>query len=183
MSSTNKTSALGLSQWILSDPFRMEDFNADNAKIDAAVARKSEFVKLKEITTTAQATAVEINVQSINFSQFYAIIMQAKLSGTGNAKLIISPANSQDGNVMGNTYGVPNGMCYLYQDGKTNSVFMLPMQDGTKAVSTVMLHGVTFITGQSSGSSFETLSTLTVSAADTSYYISAGSKITLWGVK
>lgn len=40
--STNKTENLGLNQWVRSDPFRMEDFNEDNAKIDAAVAAKAE---------------------------------------------------------------------------------------------------------------------------------------------
>ena len=38
MSSTNKTANLELNQWVGTDPVLMADFNADNAKIDAAVA-------------------------------------------------------------------------------------------------------------------------------------------------
>lgn len=34
----NKTEHLGLSKWALNDPIKMEDFNEDNKKIDAAVA-------------------------------------------------------------------------------------------------------------------------------------------------
>ena len=37
MSSTNKTTNLELNQWVGTDPVLMADFNADNAKIDAAV--------------------------------------------------------------------------------------------------------------------------------------------------
>ena len=37
MSSTNKTANLQLNQWVGTDPVLMADFNADNAKIDAAV--------------------------------------------------------------------------------------------------------------------------------------------------
>ena len=36
--STNKTQNYQLNQWVKSDQVRMEDFNADNAKIDAALA-------------------------------------------------------------------------------------------------------------------------------------------------
>lgn len=37
---SNQTKNYGLSQWELTDDVRMEDFNADNAKIDAALAGK-----------------------------------------------------------------------------------------------------------------------------------------------
>jgi len=42
MSSTNKTSNLGLNQWELKDVYQMADFNADNAKIDAAMGLLTE---------------------------------------------------------------------------------------------------------------------------------------------
>jgi len=35
---SNQTEHIGLNQWELTDDVRMEDFNADNAKIDAALA-------------------------------------------------------------------------------------------------------------------------------------------------
>ncbi len=39
MASTNHTPHLELNQWIGTDPVLMSDFNADNAKIDAAFAQ------------------------------------------------------------------------------------------------------------------------------------------------
>ena len=44
MASTNHTPNLNLNQWAENDPVIREDFNADNAKIDAAVAAKCEVV-------------------------------------------------------------------------------------------------------------------------------------------
>ena len=38
MASTNKTANLHLNQWEATDPVMREDFNADNAKLDAAFA-------------------------------------------------------------------------------------------------------------------------------------------------
>ena len=38
---SNQTSNYGLSQWSKSDRIQMEDFNADNAKIDAALAAQA----------------------------------------------------------------------------------------------------------------------------------------------
>ena len=37
--SSSKTSNIGLNQWQRSDFFVMDDFNADNQKIDAALGR------------------------------------------------------------------------------------------------------------------------------------------------
>ena len=37
---SNQTKNYGLSQWELNDNVRMEDFNSDNAKIDAALANR-----------------------------------------------------------------------------------------------------------------------------------------------
>lgn len=44
MASTNHTPNLNLNQWEPNDPVIRQDFNADNAKIDAAVAAKAELV-------------------------------------------------------------------------------------------------------------------------------------------
>lgn len=58
--SINKTENLGLNQWVRSDPFRMEDFNEDNAKIDAAVAAKAEQTALNaEIAARKNALDTE----------------------------------------------------------------------------------------------------------------------------
>lgn len=39
LSSAGKTSTLGLNQWVKTDGVEMADFNADNEKLDAAIAK------------------------------------------------------------------------------------------------------------------------------------------------
>ena len=72
MSSTNKTPKLGLNQWVLTDPFLMEDMNSDNLKIDTAVGM-APYVKLMDVTTSATAAQVDLDVSGIDFTK-YAII-------------------------------------------------------------------------------------------------------------
>ena len=70
MASTNKTPYYGLNQWAASDPVLREDFNADNAKIDAAIKSAASVVKLKEVTTTAAAQQVEFDLSDIDLDRY-----------------------------------------------------------------------------------------------------------------
>ena len=63
--STNHTTNYQLSQWVKSDQVRMEDFNADNAKIDAAI--KAVEQKANSLTTgKADASAVTALSQTVS---------------------------------------------------------------------------------------------------------------------
>ena len=89
----NHTTNYQLSQWAKSDQVKMEDFNADNAKIDAALKavadskaaiaalnalaarvtaleNKSRFTKLWELTLTAEASSITIPLTGVNWSQW-----------------------------------------------------------------------------------------------------------------
>lgn len=68
--STNKTSNYQLNQWVKSDKVLMEEFNADNAKIDAALASKASTSAL----SSAQST---LNSKITN--------LQSTVSGQGTA--------------------------------------------------------------------------------------------------
>ena len=70
--STGKTGNLNLNQWAENDNFLMEEFNADNRKVDAAVAALP-YVKLMEITTSADASIVELNVSGIDLTKYAAV--------------------------------------------------------------------------------------------------------------
>ena len=50
----NQTENYNLSQWAKTDRILMVDFNADNAKIDAALGGKLEFVELMDVTETLE---------------------------------------------------------------------------------------------------------------------------------
>lgn len=70
--STNKTAHLGLNQWVLSDPFLMEELNQDNRKIDAALAA-SPWVTLMDVTLQASAATVELNLEGLDLSKFVTL--------------------------------------------------------------------------------------------------------------
>lgn len=89
MSSTGKTTNLGLNQWELTDPFLMEDFNEDNAKIDealgevdskiAAAAEQSAFVSLMDVKLTAASRSIELDFSNIDLSQYASLEMRMYL--------------------------------------------------------------------------------------------------------
>ena len=64
MSSTNKTAHYQLNQWIGTDPVLMADFNADNAKIDAALAAG---LRLASGTYTGSGSYGSSNKNSLHF--------------------------------------------------------------------------------------------------------------------
>ena len=78
MSSTNKTPKLGLNQWVLSDPFLMEDMNSDNSKIDDAVSSRA-LVKLGHIETTASCLVISLDVSGIDWSAYREVAVEYSL--------------------------------------------------------------------------------------------------------
>lgn len=82
LSSTNKTTNLKLNQWVLSDPFNMEDFNADNLKIENAMTNIP-VKKLAEVTLNATASTVELDLSGIDLSK-YATLRVYQRSGVNN---------------------------------------------------------------------------------------------------
>lgn len=80
MPSTNKTENLGLNQWIPTDYPTMEDFNADNARIDGITAAS--------IPQTAIAGQGNVNGALSSLSENKANLDGAAFTGTVGAPLI-----------------------------------------------------------------------------------------------
>ena len=55
-----KTEHYQLNQWDAADPIRREDFNADNARIDAALAGKVERTDLEALGRTVEALTADL---------------------------------------------------------------------------------------------------------------------------
>ena len=78
-----KTTNYQLNQWAKSDRIRMDDFNADNAKIDAALKANADaiaetvaafpLVKIKEVTLGSSTAAYTLDVSDVDFTQYYSI--------------------------------------------------------------------------------------------------------------
>ena len=93
-----KTTNYQLNQWAKSDRVMMDDFNADNAKIDAALKANADaiaetaaafpLVKIKEVTLGADTAQWDIDVSDINFYQYTRIFLLPKLTGSSNPKTL-----------------------------------------------------------------------------------------------
>lgn len=102
MASISKTQNLKLNQWVLEDPFLMEDMNADNQKIDTAVQELQgqldavPYVKLMDITTAADASQVNLDLSSIDLTKYakIQIISNAKTNGSGNGNYLYMRINN-----------------------------------------------------------------------------------------
>ena len=71
-----QTSNYQLNQWDPEDRILREDFNADNGKIDAALAEikaASPYVKLAEVTAQTQTGQIDLDVSGIDFSQYLKV--------------------------------------------------------------------------------------------------------------
>lgn len=98
------TETYQLNQWEKTDRIQMEDFNSDNARVEAALAAQMQgltaertarealraellaaypLVKLADVTTKADARQVEIDVSGIDFTacQQVDVYFRSKLSG------------------------------------------------------------------------------------------------------
>lgn len=87
--SSGKTSRLGLNQWVPTDPFRMEEMNADNSKIDAAIAAiPISIVKLGQIVTTAAADKIDIDLSTIQWSKYRRVYIISKIKQNASSNLV-----------------------------------------------------------------------------------------------
>jgi len=81
---SGKTGNYELNQWQESDRILMEEFNADNARIDAAlkaIRDASPLAKLMEITTTQDAAQVDLDLSGIDMSQYAALEIYGQTMG------------------------------------------------------------------------------------------------------
>ena len=82
-----KTAQFGLNQWEMSDRIQMDDFNADNAAIEAALARverRSAFHTILDVTTTEDLknAAWPLNIDWTEWKSVTIEIMPAEGSKT-----------------------------------------------------------------------------------------------------
>ena len=71
-----QTSNYQLNQWDKTDRIQMEDFNADNDKIDAAlagIAAANQYVKIKEMTTPSTSSQVNFDVSDVDFTEYHTV--------------------------------------------------------------------------------------------------------------
>lgn len=103
-----KTQTYQLNQWDGDDRILREDFNADNAKIDAAlnaeeqarkrdrtelnaaVAQAARFVKLKDITLSANTQYIEVDISDIAWGNWQNVHLDINLHNGSQGYLFVN---------------------------------------------------------------------------------------------
>ena len=101
-----------LSRWEKDDRIMMEDFNADNEAIDAALKANADavtaleqgvkFIKLGAATTTAAGQSMTVDLSGVDMSQYEAMLLltQAYISASGTRSLVLSLNGTSAGTVI-----------------------------------------------------------------------------------
>ena len=115
-----QTTNYGLTQWEAADRILMENFNTDNAKVDAALAAHDtalaakadadalRYVKICEKVTESAAAAVDLIVSDVDFSQYLKVELFVRIPGMSKTVNIRVNALS-DGYCYGATSGGGSG--------------------------------------------------------------------------
>jgi hypothetical protein len=187
-----KTTNYQLNQWDETDRILREDFNEDNAKIDAAIAcidSRSNFVKIKELTTSADSAQIDVDVSDIDFSQWQQVcVVQDVIATFGGAYLFLRADNGRC-TECGSDF-VRNGCLSV---GVTHTKYEEPcMARLTFSPALSAGRRVSVMTDNDSGSlcfggdfgvKYLNLKMLHYKTESASYQFCAGSKFTFWGIR
>ncbi|MEG2814867.1 MAG: hypothetical protein RR885_01460 [Oscillospiraceae bacterium] len=180
MASTNKTANLSLNQWTLDDPFLMEDFNADNRKLDAAIwglNAKAEFNKIKEITVTTKDSAqIDLDVSDIDFGKYYFLI----LTVDAIEQCVMRINLSKDASYYGIGYsGAQNESLVAIVRG--HKYIFYPMKNGNAVVEVLGLGSNNLLVGKTE-IKYSEIKTMNL-IAHSNWAFNDRSTFTIWGVK
>lgn len=153
------------------------------------IAKKLNVYNIREITTEAQASTVEIDISDLDLNEWEFLV----------AELVPS-----SGNGMGTWWAKGTGlsindMYYLGMGDLNSTAGLGPVSDFSRnklhTYMVLMLHknkaqnmkaltfGSGMYYGRSSNYTFEPITSLVIASTSEDYYLNAGTKIYLWGVK
>lgn len=199
----NQTPNYQLNQWDKTDRIQMEDFNADNAKIEAALvqetsARAAELqairnllpiVHLQTITTTSTANKVDIDLSGIDWSAYPFILVRVDGKMSSSSASFYVRVNNYSGEYDyyyttgdgSNSYNHA-GYCHL-TNGTTKRIpyILLSCQSDKPDITVRTLGNENIYHGILNKS--VTASKLSLVGSASSYTITSGAKIDIYGIK
>jgi hypothetical protein len=184
--SSSKTAKLGLNQWQRSDFLIMDDFNADNAKLDAALDAVP-WVKLLDVTTAASAAQVDIDLSGIDLTGYMDVLVCARLK---NSSVYIRVNGLGSGSYSYNGSNSADYMQLLYGESDGSMTERIHLTDyGSSAAC--WLQGLNTGSSVGAGCSYNSAGTAHISLAAvtalnfvaSSGAIGAGSRLVIYGMK
>lgn len=187
--SSSKTSNIGLNQWQRSDFFVMDDFNADNQKIDAAFGKVA-YVKLADITTAADANQVDVDLSSFDMSKYseLRVTLRCNASASSTAAMKLCVNDLTDTIYKCGSAGTTDYLTnpYMGTGGYLSYITVAPLPGGR---ITAICFGISCDSGAASSSNrggvtlaAQTWLTKLNFISASGYSILAGTRITVYGV-
>ena len=175
---TNYTTNYQLNQWEPTDQVLRTEFNADNAKIEAALTNKlGRSQLLQTITPEHNASSVRISLESMNWNDWEVVLVHAHCTGVSNNTDKLLTCGVCDGR---KSAYCSAGSSLLQCPPSPVLLVLLPRHDASRNV-------LAFYVGASSGMgwtdfSFSQLTPLNFSALY-DWDFSSDQKITVWGIR
>ena len=115
---SNQTTNYHLSQWVKSDQVRMEDFNADNAKIDAALkaetdARTAAVEALSQTSANHTASIAKLGNCAVYHTSYTGSGGQRRSMTFPHSPSFIFVANRNDGTAFAAPWGTNPAVAWL----------------------------------------------------------------------
>lgn len=142
-----KTAQFGLNQWEMSDRIQMQDFNRDNAAIEAALAGRLPMTTLHDETLAEEATRLEIDMAGEGWGNHHIVLLTYEPAKSGSfGSLSISQGTDVNGASSGSHYNL-----FSISGGKKNY-----LADTNASYGFAML----FFCGKDSGQFVQTLASV-----------------------
>ena len=179
----NYTENYQLPQWVASDRVLMADFNDAMSKTDQALLgleEKSLFTKLKEVTVPAQSEDVTLDISGIDWGAYRYVLLDAALNGYGDCELRLNGSTQYSYVRLSDSSGSGSGFALMFMPGHLWCRFFVGKDASLPAQSVSMGK---YLCYSNEGPAYQDIATLQLVVSYDRYYISAGSKLTFWGMK
>lgn len=179
----NYTSNYQLSQWDKSDRILMEDFNADNAKVDTALAElsgRSCLIPIKEVVVTTPTVIFPLSLEGIDWDQWQAVVFDFDMtSDKTNLVAQVSPTGTL--NDLVGTFYIGNIATPVEQRDGPSRMILFSNRCGRTPVHSLMMcrNTTTFYSIATHLNAMETLYITNGSQGD----FTAGSVIRIYGLR
>lgn len=179
----NQTEHYKLSQWEKTDRILMEDFNRDNANIDAALKAGTDALaayKSAEFlvggTTKAVVDRLDLDVSGIDWARYCMLFLEISVPDTSVPDLYNCPGSAQQCVVGTSTY--TGRVARLFSGGAYRGIIPVLYNPDSSFVS--FLYGGSTISGRSSTTYRQTTAIYLYNIGST---IPANTSMRLWGVR
>ena len=187
---TNYTSNYRLNQWERSDKVLMDDFNADNAKIDAALAFHPSAELICSVTVEEEERELVLDVSQLDWSRYMALVLMAD-SAEYNGFIVNMGSNSRYTCSISRAQNTFSYSALAELSYAAHITLLIPVfYDGTHAASAFSLgtgyydsdgRTITVLGGGGANTPLNQCTRITVQSKNNTF--SPGDRVVLWGVK